>query len=296
MLQQRGTSTLAARLLTTMKQYLKSILPNGIKRSLTVQYQQRRLGEISTIDCRTRPLPTTEQLSLDVLFHSSQRDTEWRDHLAAMTSTPEVEGGVNPGDRRAIYHMVRALAPRSMLEVGTHIGASTRHIAAALKHCRVADPATDYKCVTVDIEDVNHPLSGPWRRYGAKRAPREVIESMKCGDFVEFVTEDSLDFLHTRRDNYDFIFLDGDHAAATVYQEVPAALDRLNENGVLLLHDYFPKLRPLWSDGALIPGPYLATERLRSEGAQFKVTPLGELPWPTKLGSCVTSLAVITRD
>jgi hypothetical protein len=91
------------------------------------------------------------------------------------------------------------------------------------------------------------------------------------------------------------IFLDGDHSAATVYQEVPFALKRLRKNGIVLLHDYFPYLKALWSDGSVIPGPHIAIERLCSEGANLEVLPLGRLPWPTKLSSNITSLAVLTR-
>ena len=32
---------------------------------------------------------------------------------------------------------------------------------------------------------------------------------------------------------------------------------------------------------------------LRAEGARFRVLPLAELPWPTKLGRSVTSLAAV---
>ena len=42
-------------------------------------------------------------------------------------------GGVNPGDRQAVYYLIMALKPQNVLEVGTHIGASMPHIARALK-------------------------------------------------------------------------------------------------------------------------------------------------------------------
>ena len=90
-----------------------------------------------------------------------------------------------------------------------------------------------------------------------------------------------------------FRFLDGSHLAATVYRELPRALRRLAPDGVLLLHDYFPGGRPLWQSGAVIRGPYLAARRLLSEGWPIKLQPLGRLPWPTKLGSNVTSLALV---
>lgn len=95
---------------------------------------------------------------------------------------------------------------------------------------------------------------------------------------------------------FDFIFLDGDHAAKTVYREVSAALKLLNPGGVILLHDYFNDLKPLWSNNILLAGPYLGVRRIREEGVPVRVIPLGQLPWPTKLGSNVTSLALLVKD
>jgi hypothetical protein len=73
------------------------------------------------------------------------------------------------------------------------------------------------------------------------------------------------------------------------------ALRLLNPNGLVLLHDYFPGGRPLWSDGSVIDGPELAVKRFQREGVPFNILPLGALAWPTKLGSTVTSLALLTR-
>jgi hypothetical protein len=42
-------------------------------------------------------------------------------------------GGVNPRDRRALYYLVRALGLKRVLEIGTNVGASTIHLAAAMK-------------------------------------------------------------------------------------------------------------------------------------------------------------------
>ena len=73
-------------------------------------------------------------------------------------------------------------------------------------------------------------------------------------------------------------------------------MNLLNDDGVILIHDYFPNLEPLWSNGSVIPGPFLATERLKNENANLVVFPLGELPWPTKLKSNITSLALLLRN
>jgi hypothetical protein len=87
--------------------------------------------------------------------------------------------------------------------------------------------------------------------------------------------------------------LDGDHSAGTVYEEIVLALRVLSQGGVIVLHDYFPDLQPLWSDGSVIPGPWLGTQRLRAEGVNLAVLPLGDLPWMTKRQSKATSLAIV---
>ena len=210
---------------------------------------------------------------------------------------PDGSGGVNPGDRRAIYNLVRMLRPEAVLEVGTHIGASTVHIASALDRNRVPGESYCAGLVSVDIRDVNDPVSTPWVRAGADSSPSEMIVELGFAGFVDFVEETSLSFLRRLEEpRFDFIFLDGSHDAANVYQEIPLALRALKPNGLILLHDYFPNLEPLWSNNAVVAGPYLATERLRGEGATIVALPLGRLPWPTKLGSDVSSLAVLAKD
>jgi hypothetical protein len=62
-----------------------------------------------------------------------------------------------------------------------------------------------------------------------------------------------------------------------------------------VLHDYYPGRRPLFPDGHVIPGPAQALERIRRENVRIAARPLGVLPWPTKQGVNVTSLALLTR-
>ena len=72
------------------------------------------------------------------------------------------------------------------------------------------------------------------------------------------------------------------------------ALDKLNKGGVILLHDYFPNGKPLWSNNYVVEGPYLATERLINE-IEIDILPLGNLPWKTKMESNKTSLALCLK-
>ena len=275
---------------------------------------RKRLSKIDVIRCDTASLRTMYPDRLHDIFCSREIGSMWSRARQKMSfcQIPDGSGGVNPGDRRAIFYLICAFTPRSILEIGTHIGASTLSLALALnmnqrsEHGNCASlsasslthasiPEKQTKLVSVDVVDVNDSVSRPWLKYGTGHSPIEMIRRVESGHLVEFVVDHSLSYLKRSNDKFDFIFLDGDHGSETVYQEIPDALNLLNEGGVLLLHDYFPGLRPLWSDGSVVPGPCLATERLKDEGADITVNSLGELPWPTKLQSNVTSLALVTK-
>lgn len=248
-------------------------------------------------ECDASKLRSRSDVDLAETFASVELKSKWDEQakrLAPFGVTAEAEG-VNPGDRRAISYLIGRMRPTSVLEVGTHIGASTLHIAAAM-HADGADRGTAAKLVSVDIADVNDPVSKPWLQFGSKHSPREMIEQLDLTSMVEFVPSPSIEFLANTDRKFDFVFLDGNHAAEVVYQEVPLALNALSKDGVILLHDYFPNLRPLWADGGVKPGPFLAIERLKADGANVVAIPLGELPWPTKLGTNETSLALVLRD
>jgi predicted O-methyltransferase YrrM len=263
-----------------------------------VKYEMRELKKIQKLSCNSNGLRNITAEDLQAIFTNPQFNREWSEISGALDQHCNIPDGttsaVNPGDRRALYYLVRGFQPRFVLEIGTNVGASTVHIAAALarqSHEQTAEPLT-----SVDIVDVNDDLNGPWRQLRLENSPSQMLQNLDFADLVTFVTSTSLDFLHNTPRKYDLIFLDGSHAAAVVYQEIPLALKSLAENGVILLHDFYPNNKPLWSaDRGIVPGPWIAVERLRAEGSSFNVHPMGELPWATKLGTNITSLAVLTK-
>lgn len=231
------------------------------------------------------------------IFRSPELDREWMEvgpKLEALGITTSA-GGVNSGDRRAIYYLLRHFRPKSMLEVGTHIGASTVHIAEAMLQTSRAEASAPGKLTTVDIMDVNDPVRKPWIEFGSTSSPRALTDGLGANEIVTYVTQPSLEFIKSTTQRFDFCFLDGDHSAKAVYPELAAATRLLNPGGVILLHDYFPDNKSLWAEGRRHAGPWQAAQRLISEGAQFTVLPLGALPWPTKLGSNLTSLALVVH-
>jgi predicted O-methyltransferase YrrM len=273
-------------------------MPEFIKTNPEIARELEELLSVPSLYCNAESLVSSSEVDLDEIFSCGELENAWNAISPELQrfEIPDGTGGVNPGDRRAIFYLMSYFKPRSVLEIGTHIGASIVNTAAALDRLHKIENQECPSVVTVDISDVNDPVSKPWLQHGTRASPTEMIEAMGCDYFVEFVTKASLNYMARCERRFDFIFLDGDHAASTVYQEIPAALELLESGGQILLHDYFPQSAPLWSDGAVIPGPFLATQRLITEGVPLKVLPLGKLPWSTKLKSNITSLALLVRN
>jgi predicted O-methyltransferase YrrM len=231
------------------------------------------------------------------IFNAADIERNWNACAPRLAEVCRIEdgktGGVNPGDRRALFYAVAAFRPGKVLEIGTHVGASTVHMAAALQSDGLAAPS---RLVTVDIEDVNDGANACWRTAGLAMSPRQMVEQLNANIDVEFVFDSALNFFTWSKERFDLIFLDGDHSAEAVHEELISASRSINDDGLIVLHDYFPNGLPLWSDGSILPGPFAAVEKLQSAGANISVIPLGRLPWPTKLNSNVTSLAIVAGN
>lgn len=267
-------------------------LIGSVMRVVNDQRDRLRLRRMAPLACDVSQLRSLNAGWLQGALRDPGIGDEWPalSHEIGELGITASAQGVNPGDRRALYYLLRALRPQQVLEVGTHIGASTVHIAAAL---RASGPRGEL--TTVDVVDVNDAQDRPWMAAGAQFSPAELMTRIGMASRVRFVTQPSLAYLANGDQRFDVIFLDGDHSGATVYRELPAALRRLEPEGVVILHDYYPGGRRLWPGAGIIVGPWLATERLRGEGCPIEILPLGDLPWPTKLGTNTTSLALASR-
>jgi predicted O-methyltransferase YrrM len=226
-------------------------------------------------------------------------DEEWLPIQRALTplmarkpGTKNSSGALNQGDRRAIYCLVRHFKPRRVLEIGTHLGSSTLYISAALKQNALENAPG--QLLTVDVADVNGP-DAAWSRVGALLTPQQMLEELGTAHLVRFLVADSLEFLRDNQGPFDFCFLDGNHSAKWVYNEVQLVQRALRPGSVILLHDFFPDAKPLWQNSTALPGPWMAINRLRREGSAIEVLPLGSLPWPTKAQTSTTSLALLGR-
>jgi len=194
---------------------------------------------------------------IQTVFHHASYAADF----LALPAFGEIEGGICSGDRRAVYYLIRHLRPRAILEIGTHVCASTVFFAAAQKANGIGT------LTTVDVKDCR----------------RDDIAA-------EFVISDSLSYMRFTPHRFDFVFLDGDHGARTVYRELAAALRILSPGGYVLLHDYYPSATP-------ISGPLLGMARVSAENPDIAVLPLGNLPWPRAQGedAHLTSLAIVAQ-
>lgn len=276
-----------------LKPLIKAMLPRSALQAAVNAHDAVNIHSTRKASFDARNLRPAVDLDMKAIFGDAAPAEAWRADQAAVASAfgaGERYGGVNPGDRQAIYHLIHSLKPRRVLEIGTHVGASTIHIARAL---RAAVPGG--QLTTVDIADVNHPRTGAWAGVGLDRAPRNMLAQLGCADLVAFVVSPSLAFMAATEERFDFIFLDGDHSARAVYLETAAALRLLRPGGAILLHDFYPGGQPLYAGSGVIAGPDRALRRVRRECPSIAVLPLGALPWPTKDGSNMTSLALVAK-
>ena len=205
---------------------------------------------------------------------------------------PGLPGAVNAGDRRALFYLINAFKIRRILEIGTHSGLSTLYFAGALRACW-QQKTDDIGVTTVDIRDVNSAATSPWTKLGFPCSPAQMLSKTGTQGWVEFVVQDSRVFLQTDTRRFDFVFVDGDHSARGAYVDIVRSARKLSGHGALVLHDYYPEGRQLWRNQVALPGVWLATQKIIRENPKVRVLPLGDLPWPTKLCTNKTSLAIL---
>lgn len=278
-----------------VKRALRRVLPGvvvGWAKSARDGYRLRALPSVAVEASRLRRLTHDDLASFLRDVAIGERWSEDSARISRVFDANDVGDAVNPGDRRALYHLVAATRPSRLLEIGTNIGGST----LALTQAAATHVGEDAVVTTVDIMDVNDPTTTASASLASPRTPAENLTFLGLRSRVTFVAARSVDYLRATEQWFDFVLVDGDHSAPAVYEDVVSALGVLASGGVVVLHDYFPDKRDIYGDGAVISGPFEAVARLVRENPDLVVRPLGALPWPTKHGSHVTTLAVLTAD
>ncbi|MCB0214598.1 MAG: hypothetical protein KDJ52_34985, partial [Anaerolineae bacterium] len=187
-----------------MKKQLKKFAPAWLMNQWIIFNEQTRLNRLNQLNCDTTPLANINQINLADLFYTHTHEDEWQHVQEQMRRvSPSHSGGANTGSYKALYCLIRYLAPASILEIGTRLGVSAAYMALGLKTaCRTA-PTQELRLVTVDIEDVNDPHTRPWARYGSKYSPVDMMAELECAHFVTFITANSLDFIAKKEAGYD---------------------------------------------------------------------------------------------
>lgn len=126
---------------------------------------------------------------------------------------------------RVLYALIRAFRPQTVIEIGTHVGCSTTHIASALKMNGSGQVIT-FDTATL----INVPGSDQEYRQGDLIPPElwPVVELVH-GDGVQYI---ELDLLEA-----DFIYEDGDHSEEGVNRVWKAGVPKLTPGGVIVSHD-----------------------------------------------------------
>ena len=194
------------------------------------------------------------------------------------------------GDCFALFALARAVGAVSALEIGTHLGYSTLHIAAGLS--ANGAPA---KLTTVDLLDVNDEQKARYRSYGASMSARQRLRALGLEDRVEFVVSASEPFLKTTPDSYDLIFVDGDHSEVGAYFDIMRSLARVSERGIVVLHDYNDPGDPTPGSSGGQYGVHWAIQRLKAHSPDIGVVRLLSLALPGASAPVQTSLAIVTR-
>jgi predicted O-methyltransferase YrrM len=277
-----------------LKQAIRTIVPSSVLDLAIAAHERQRLGKVPRGRFESGRLKSLSRAQIEAAFTDPAIGAAWRhdlDHIARVMPYEDIFGGVCPGERRAIYQLIAWQKPHRVLEIGTHIGASTLVIAKAL----ASHVGADGLLTTGDILDVNDPNQGAFAQLGTC-SPRDGLRQLGVEDHVRFVTTPALELMRKLDQKFDLIFLDGDHSAPAVYREIAAALDIMAPDGLILLHDFYPQGKRIYPSGSIVQGPFVAARRVHAEFPGLKFIPLGELPWETKQGVKRTSLALVSRD
>ena len=79
------------------------------------------------------PLRVISKLDLSEIWSDKSILKEWEEDQKIFNkiSIEDYSGGVNSGDRRAIFYLIRHIKPKTILEIGTHLGSSTLSLCQA---------------------------------------------------------------------------------------------------------------------------------------------------------------------
>jgi predicted O-methyltransferase YrrM len=143
-----------------------------------------------------------------------------------------------------ITTLARELAPKRYLEVGVYRGETIRGVSGFAK-----------ECVGIDIDPMAaHSISNL----------RNVTSF--TGSLQQYVNTGEVSL-------FELIFIDADHSRESVISDFNSAKELISDNGVILLHDTWPKSFE-FTDPKLCGDAYLAVSQLRVENQDWSFVTL----------------------
>lgn len=161
---------------------------------------------------------------------------------AAAASAPPDQG-------RLLFHLVRALSPAKVLEMGTNIGISAAYIALGLKH-----GGEDGRLISVEASGIRLDLA------------RQTLDELEIEgvELVEGYFDDLLPSLLDELERVDMAFVDGNHQLEPTVAYFEQLRRYIPSDGLVVLDDI------RWSDGMLA-----AWERIVAHSEVATVVDLG---------------------
>src|SRR5206468_1643712 len=90
-----------------------------------IRLEKRELKMISEIPSDSKNLRKLTPSEIQAIFKNPVIEQEWNEIAGTLNKlcniTDGATGAVNPGDRRALFYLIRGFHARSVLEIGTHV-------------------------------------------------------------------------------------------------------------------------------------------------------------------------------
>ena len=103
------------------RQSMKDQIIRLLKRRLKILRAKRGLNSVPSMPCKTEFLNPLTDRNLAEIFNRVEIHQEWAHAEEVLMRLCQIEdektGGVNPGDRRALWYLIKGFRPSSVLEI-----------------------------------------------------------------------------------------------------------------------------------------------------------------------------------